>query len=304
MDGLALWIASDAIEHCSQENETSYGVISRQADATNDASLVHAIAAKVSTIFGNGLKTVFLNVSWGFDSPQSATTTIVGSQARTLEPIISLLLHQHFAGRLNKLHSSALQGTPHAVEETYILSTWNASEDEPVLLSILRDAIASADERSQAALPRPLPPVGAISVDQLLAEARSTFKRISASEAHAAFISSTTTQSPSSSPSTFLVDIRPAAQRVSEGGISGALIIERNILERRLDPQCDARLLYPAGLTDRYDNRIVVFCSEGYASSLAAASLVRLGLLEATDIIGGFKAWKQESLPHSPGAAS
>jgi rhodanese-related sulfurtransferase len=91
-----------------------------------------------------------------------------------------------------------------------------------------------------------------------------------------------------------LVDIRPAAQRAVEGEIPGAVIIERNVLEWRLDPQSDHRL--PLA---HYGLRVIVFCSEGYTSSLAAASLLDLGLHRATDLEGGFKAWRAAGLPTS-----
>ncbi len=74
-----------------------------------------------------------------------------------------------------------------------------------------------------------------------------------------------------------LVDIRPAAQRRGEGEVPGAMVVERNVLEWRLDPASDARLP-EAG----YDTQVVVRCSEGYTSSLAAAVLHDLGLRRAT----------------------
>jgi rhodanese-related sulfurtransferase len=90
-----------------------------------------------------------------------------------------------------------------------------------------------------------------------------------------------------------LVDIRPAAQRAAEGEIPAALIIERNVLEWRFDPQSDARL----GVASGYDVQVIVVCSEGYTSSLAAAALQDLGLFRATDVIGGFQAWRRAGLP-------
>jgi rhodanese-related sulfurtransferase len=93
-----------------------------------------------------------------------------------------------------------------------------------------------------------------------------------------------------------LVDIRPAGQRAAEGAIPTALIVERNVLEWRFDPLSDARL---AVATD-YDLQVIVVCSEGYTSSLAAAALHDLGLSRATDVIGGFKAWRAAGLP-TPG---
>lgn len=83
-----------------------------------------------------------------------------------------------------------------------------------------------------------------------------------------------------------LVDIRPQAQRAREGEVPGALVIERNVLEWRLDPTSDARL--PEAVGD--DVHWVILCSEGYTSSLAAAALLDLGLPYATDVIGGYHA--------------
>jgi rhodanese-related sulfurtransferase len=120
-------------------------------------------------------------------------------------------------------------------------------------------------------------------IDALLAAARSRYARISPEAAHAAVNAGDAT----------LVDIRPAAQRADEGEIPGAYIIERNVLEWRLDPTSDARL--PEASSD--DVRWVIFCQEGYTSSLAAASLHDLGLTRATDVIGGFAAWKAAGLP-------
>jgi len=90
-----------------------------------------------------------------------------------------------------------------------------------------------------------------------------------------------------------LVDIRPAAQRAEFGEIPGAVVIERNVLEWRLDPRSDARLPF----ADSYDLEVIVTCQEGYTSSLAAAALQDLGLLRATDLEGGFKAWQAAGLP-------
>lgn len=93
-----------------------------------------------------------------------------------------------------------------------------------------------------------------------------------------------------------LVDIRPAAQRERYGEIPGALVIERNVLEWRLDPSSPDR---HAAVTDDAGRPVVVVCQEGYASSLAAESLRALGLLGATDLDGGFAAWEAAGLPVS-----
>ena len=85
-----------------------------------------------------------------------------------------------------------------------------------------------------------------------------------------------------------VVDIRPAAQRALEGDLPGAMVVERNVLEWRFDPASDAAL--PIA---HHDLQVIVLCQEGYTSSLAAAALQDLGIHRATDVIGGFAAWRQ-----------
>lgn len=92
-----------------------------------------------------------------------------------------------------------------------------------------------------------------------------------------------------------LVDTRPQWQRAAEGAIPGALLIERNHLEWRLDPASEAKI---PQATD-HEVTWIVFCSQGYSSSLAAASLHDIGLRNATDLVGGFQAWKAAGLPVS-----
>lgn len=94
----------------------------------------------------------------------------------------------------------------------------------------------------------------------------------------------------------YLVDTRPGWQREQFGTVPGALWIERNHIEWRLDPSSSARI---PEATD-HDVRWILFCTEGYSSSLAAASLQDIGLHRATDIDGGFVAWKAAGLPTVP----
>ena len=124
--------------------------------------------------------------------------------------------------------------------------------------------------------------VDTVTVDDLLAEARAGLRRL---PPHLAALAV--------SAGAWLVDIRPEAQRREEGEALGSLVIERNVLEWRLDPHHSARLPFVTG----HDQVIVVMCSEGYASSFAAASLRRLGHRNATDMIGGFRAWRAAGLP-------
>ena len=88
-----------------------------------------------------------------------------------------------------------------------------------------------------------------------------------------------------------VVDIRPAAQRAAEGDLPGALLIERNVLEWRFDPSCEASL----DIAD-HDLWVIVLCQGGYTSSLAAAALQDLGVHRATDVIGGYAAWRDYGL--------
>jgi rhodanese-related sulfurtransferase len=125
-------------------------------------------------------------------------------------------------------------------------------------------------------------PPGARPISEVLEQARSRLDRLGPAEAWAAV-----------RDGALLVDIRPQAQRAAEGEVPGALIIERNVLEWRLDPASDARLPEAGS----YDLRVIVMCSAGYTSSLAAASLQDLGLSAATDLDGGFQAWARAGLP-------
>ena len=112
-------------------------------------------------------------------------------------------------------------------------------------------------------------------IDRVLAAARQRYRRLTAADVPAAL-----------RRGALLVDIRPQAQRLREGEVPGALVIERNVLEWRCDPTSDARL--PEAVGD--DVEWVILCSEGYTSSLAAAALLDLGLHRATDVIGGYHA--------------
>lgn len=116
-------------------------------------------------------------------------------------------------------------------------------------------------------------------IDRVLADARSSLNRLNADEVPAAL-----------ARGALLVDIRPQAQRDREGAVPAALVVERNVLEWRCDPTSDARL--PQAVDENV--QWVVLCSEGYTSSLAAASLRDLGLHRATDVVGGYQALKAD----------
>ncbi|PTB63246.1 hypothetical protein BBK36DRAFT_1127517 [Trichoderma citrinoviride] len=156
-----------------------------------------------------------------------------------------------------------------------------------------------------------IPPPGAKSIYEILTEARTYLTRVSPAQLLAEL------QVSSAHSPTHIIDIRPAAQRKREGAFtfpSGPLfdasatkhtisIIERNVLEWRLDPQSDARI---KEIVDEfgYDTRIIVSCSEGYTSSLAARELQKLGLSRATDLAGGYCAWQKYLEAKATGATA
>jgi len=186
-----------------------------------------------------------------------------------------LLTSSKFIGRIEAVQNEGNKWIA-AVRDLGTASTY----DEEALWDVVRKSARSPIDPFA-------PPPGSRSIDQILSHARAKLQRITPREAYAEL------REPVVGAPTFLVDIRPEAQRELEGGIHGSLIIERNVLEWRFDPRSDSRL----AIVDRYDLRVIVFCSEGYTSSLAAYSLQELGLLNATDIIGGYKAWKESGLP-------
>jgi rhodanese-related sulfurtransferase len=124
-----------------------------------------------------------------------------------------------------------------------------------------------------------------MSVEELIAAARSGLTRPGPEEAARA-----------QAEGAVLVDIRPYAFRAAEGELPGALVVERNVLEWRFAPGSEWRL--PQVDPDAV---LILVCNEGYASSLAADSLRRLGLARATDLAGGFRAWAAAGLPTVPG---
>ena len=142
------------------------------------------------------------------------------------------------------------------------------------------------DQEWRAQRRKPADRTGALSIEQVLSAARARLRRLSPDEAYEAMAKT----------EAILVDIRPEGQRAIEGSIAGALVVERNVLEWRFDPASSTRL--PVA-TD-HDLQVIVFCSEGYTSSLAAAALQDLGLWRATDVVGGFQAWRATGLPIVP----
>jgi rhodanese-related sulfurtransferase len=122
-------------------------------------------------------------------------------------------------------------------------------------------------------------------IDDLLADARRGLTRLEPGVAFEAIRSGAT-----------LIDIRSESQIAEDGVVPGALRIRRNVLEWRLDPESGHSHPAAPGL----DEQVIVMCDAGYASSLAAATLQQLGFANATDLVGGYQAWRAAGLPVAP----
>jgi len=117
-------------------------------------------------------------------------------------------------------------------------------------------------------------------IDRLLAQARADLDRVDVRDLQAEVAAGA-----------LVVDTRPVEQRERDGALPGAVVVDRNVLEWRLDPTSPHRIPQATG----EERRIILVCNEGYSSSLAAATLRRLGLARATDLVGGFQAWLRAS---------
>jgi rhodanese-related sulfurtransferase len=123
------------------------------------------------------------------------------------------------------------------------------------------------------------------SIEQLLVESRRGLERVQAEQL-----------ADEMAAGALVVDIRPVVNRDAEGLLPGAVVVDRNVLEWRLDPTSPDRL--PEA--DDPDRRVILMCNEGFASSLAAETLQRLGLRRATDLVGGYRAWRAAEGAQSP----
>lgn len=122
-----------------------------------------------------------------------------------------------------------------------------------------------------------------MTLDELLAEARGHLDRVEPADLAGELAAGAV-----------VVDIRPSEQRAADGELPGAVVVDRNVLEWRLAPSSAWRI---DAVTGDADQRVVVVCNEGFQSSLAARTLQLLGLRRATDLTGGYQAWKSEHPP-------
>ena len=129
--------------------------------------------------------------------------------------------------------------------------------------------------------------VARTTIDELLEQARAGLVRLGPHEARDAI-----------SGGALLIDIRSESQRADDGTVPNAIWFARNVLEWRCDPSCEAHDERVGGP----ERHVIVMCDEGYQSSLAAATLQQLGFARATDLVGGFRAWRAAGLPVAPAA--
>lgn len=217
---------------------------------------------------------LFAVATTGIQKGATTNTLIICGSSEDFVQRAVLLTSSKFLGRVESAMNEGVRWV------AAVRDMGTSSYDEAALWDVLRKSARTPSD--------PLaPPSGSLSITQILSNARSKLQRLTPVQAYDEL------QDPDYPMPVFLVDIRPESQREAEGGIHGSLIIERNVLEWRFDPRCDARL----AIADRYDSKIIIYCQEGYASSLAAASLQEMGLLNATDIVGGYAAWRDAGLP-------
>lgn len=197
---------------------------------------------------------------------------LIGSSPDIVDKAATLTCAK-FLGRLREIQSQGEQWLG------YIEDIGSSNSDEAMLWDIVR--------KSPHVLNPKTPPSGSRSAARLIEAARVRLERITPKQALDELHDLTFVLP------VVIVDIRPTQQREMYGEIPNSLIVERTSLEWKFDPRSDEHL----SIADRYDLRVIIVDQDGRASSLAAASLHDLGLLNATDIIGGFDAWKSAGLP-------
>ena len=274
-DQVASHVAVRTIRKLKMADSTHFGV-SMTLSKSNDPAFLRLVAAHLASHPSGILKDKAYLVAVPTTGGGDTSLLICGSDATKVQRA-ALLTMSKFIGHIKPIPDQGA-GTVWIGRARGL--AWNGY-DETALWDVLQKCAQELTDPSR-------PPPGSRGIDEILATSRTRLHRLLPHQAFAEL------RDADIRVPVLLVDIRPAAQRATHGQIPGAMIIERNVLEWRFDPR------YSEGRLDiatRYDLRVIVFCQEGYTSSLAAASLQDIGLLNATDMAGGFKAWKEEGLP-------
>ncbi|KAF9782404.1 hypothetical protein BJ322DRAFT_1010025, partial [Thelephora terrestris] len=236
----------------------------------------------------------FLNTGY---IPSPATATSPGSQGRggnsppTKLVIVGsspVFVHRAMMLTRSKFLGRTVENLDRALLwEVGVYGLGGSAYDELALRDIVKKSVSNLME--------PLvPPPGSVSVALLLSHTRAKLERMTPDEAH-----NEVTGMDEMAPPIFLIDIRSERQQREFGVIPGSISIDRNELEWKLDPRSRGRL-GPAAVVDRFDVRVILISHDGKASSLAARSLQLIGLTSATDVVGGFLAWKAAGMPFEP----
>ncbi|KAH9920613.1 uncharacterized protein B0H18DRAFT_1086357 [Fomitopsis serialis] len=265
-------MAVRAVRQAEKVDGATVGVVFTLSRSAEEHFLV-LIASSISRVLFR--QNFLFAVGCPSASPEERSPLLFCGTTDELVRRAGILSSSKFLGRIME-GSSAAQGL-------WVGSVRNlgaTSYDELALWDSIRKAVRDPMD--------PLvPPPGSRSVQQLLSQARARLERLTPQQAYEDLHSAHRPWP------VVLVDIRPERQRAQEGGINGSMIIERGLLEWRLDLQSPQRL----PIANRYDLRIIIFDHEGDSSSFAAISLHDLGMLHATDIIGGYTAWIEAGLP-------
>ncbi|KAF8492074.1 hypothetical protein F5888DRAFT_1795701 [Russula emetica] len=258
-------------------DNTQYGV-AVTLSKKDDAGFLRLVASHLTSQPSSALKEKAYLIAVATTGPGDTSLLICGTDPAKVQRA-ALLAMSKFIGHINTLPEQ--EEDPRTVWLGRVRGLgWNGY-DETALLDVLQKCAQELVDPSR-------PPPGSRGIDKIIALARTRLHRLLPRQAFEEL------RDADIMVPVLLVDIRPAAQRAKHGQIPGAMIIERNVLEWRFDPRyLEGRL----DIATRYDLRIIIFCQEGYTSSLAAASLQDIGLLNATDVVGGIEAWKEEGLP-------
>jgi rhodanese-related sulfurtransferase len=274
-DQVAAHVAVRMMRKLKTADNTLYG-FSLTMSKSNDAGFLRLVASHLASSPTGMLKDKAYLIAVASTGSGDTSLLICGSDGAKVQRA-ALLTMSKFIGYITPLP----QQDSSAVWLARVRGLSWSAYDETALWDVLHKCAQELVDPSR-------PPPGSRGIEETLALARTRLHRLLPQQALTE-LRDTDIKVP-----VLLVDIRPAAQRAVQGHIPGAMIIERNVLEWRFDPRSlDGRL----DIATRYDLRIIVFCHEGYTSSLAAAALQDIGLLNATDIIGGIEAWKAEGLP-------
>ena len=215
--------------------------------------------------------------------PHKDNSTFPVALAASSIPLLRGAVSLLHAKLLNRIKSESLLDEDAWTWTAEVSDLGRGQRDLELLWDVLRKTPYTIDPL--------LAPPGARTYPQLLSAAHVRLRRLTAKQAHEA---ATERQSMGHPPSSLLVAIRPVSQRLEYGVIPGAMHVERILLESAFDVKSTDNTTRKV---DRFDSRTILFDQDGTASALAAISLHDMGLLNATDMIGGFAAWRDAGLP-------